>query len=158
MAKEAHAFQPGFSPAKELMEPSGRAFVEEIAARLKKELEISDGAVGVDNYPGDTISAGIRYYLFNRVRIDLRHMTHSERLRIASLGIHGRENAQESGKEWEELHSGKTDCSMHHVHFKHPERVIMDNALSPEKHAQRNAATVILAAMYDLVVRKKNGQ
>ena len=134
-----------------------REYIENIAQTLMGQLDISDDAVGVDNYHHDVIAAGVRKRTFNRVFQDLRHMTVGTLAGIVSCGgIIGVPGEQEKPEQWELLHNGKTPCTLNHVHYRDRKHWLDDIEHYPPSHVIRHmAATVIVAAMYDLVVAKK---
>lgn len=132
-----------------------RKYIEDKARTLMGQLCITQGEVGVDDYPHHIIRADIRTVCHKKIFLDLRHERLETLALTASFGIPGIPGEQEAPPEWDKLHRGETNCTLSHVHYHEKHWLDGLKKESPEAVIRHMAASAIVAAMYDLVVRKE---
>ena len=136
-----------------------RVYLENFARTLMGQLEIQDGEVGVDSYQCDIIAAGIRQKLYKRVIQDMRHLQPETRARIVAsfhnnIGM-AEPYDQSHGEPFEALKSGTVYCTPAHVHYNARKNWLAGFvSASPLAILRHVSATIVVAAMYDIVVQK----
>ena len=145
-----------------------RQYIENLATSLIGQLRIDEGA-GLEHYEHDIISGGIRVGIYEKVLIDIRHMNEVTLAQIVCCGEapavpKGKRDKRSGSTFWDDLQTGRINCPLDHVHYALRVGPPEINWLAgfEEKSGleilRHVAATVIVAAMYDVMNKRKNAR
>ncbi len=134
-----------------------RKYIKNFARTMMGQLNVNvpNGEVGINRYHHDLIAASIRRKLVEQVFQDLQHLKIETIARLAASGIMGTAEGQHASPAYERLQSGLDPCTMCFVHHWTNNWLEKKKSEGPAAIMRYMAATAVVAAMYDLVVQKK---
>ncbi len=145
-----------------------RQYIENLAQSLIGQLKIDEGA-GLESYNCGIMPRAVRYAIYKKVLVDIRRLNEATLTRIVCCGeapaVSKADRTWPNVRSafWYDLRDGEIHCPLDHVHTDvfDPKPVVSNWLADVEEKSgleilRHIAATVITAAMYDVMNKRKN--